>query len=93
MPARWSFVSLRQGRLFAAAGRQPSWVVKGAAIAAAMVMVAVLALLVLPAAVVFGAVLLIGAGMAALRRSLIRLLPDRQGRRNVRVLAPRDDLP
>lgn len=76
--------------------RQPSWVFKLAASAALLVFAAVLALLLLPAAVVAVVIFVVAAAILAVWawvRSVLRdprALVPRPGRRNVRVVPPRE---
>ena len=56
-----------------------------------LLVLAVLFVVLLPVALVAAGVLLVGLGVAWLKRSLASVLPDPEGRRNVRVVAPSDD--
>jgi hypothetical protein len=85
-------------RVYRIASRQPSWVMRLAVGAALAVMLAIILLLVIPALLVF--LLVLGAAAIAQAtadrvRSLFSGRPatrrdDRAGRRNVRVIEPRD---
>lgn len=73
-------------------GAEAPLAIKAAAIAAAVVMLAILGVLIIPAALVFGVVLLLGRAVLAVRRAIDRIRPDPSGRRNVRVITRHEPL-
>lgn len=82
-------------RLLTFAGRQPGWVAKLALGAASLVVIAITLLLVIPALIIGLAVFLAGSAAAGLRGRVRRMLGSGwrgEGRKNVRVLARREDL-
>jgi len=78
-------------RMYTFAARQPAWVTRVALGAMALAMTLVVLLLVIPAALIFVTVFLLGALIAKARQGWRRLFgqPDQAGRRNVRVIVHR----
>ncbi len=77
-------------RVYRVCAAQPSWAVRLGATLAAVVVVLIALALIVPAILVFLAILALGAGVQTVRRGWNRLTGassrDAQGRRNVRII-------